>query len=78
MREFPFPLFPVSRTFLAAGIHVREISHFLPKIVRNQGAKNRRYRPDIKRPNSITSHAILYMTMVRDNHFGALVFLKFL
>ena len=26
MREFPFPLFPVSRSFLAEGIPVREIS----------------------------------------------------
>ena len=31
MREFPFPLFPVSRTFLATGIPVREISQFPPQ-----------------------------------------------
>ena len=35
MREFPFLLFPVSRTFLATGIPVREFSYFPPQIARN-------------------------------------------
>ena len=36
MREFPFPLFPVSSTFLATEIPAREISQFPPKKQRNE------------------------------------------
>ena len=39
MQEFPFPLFPVSRTFWATGIPVREFSHFPPKNDRKKGLK---------------------------------------
>ena len=48
MREFPFPLFPVSRTFWATGIPVREFSHSRPKMIESKGLKNRWYKPNIK------------------------------
>ena len=40
MREFPFPLFPVSRTFLATGIPVREYSNFPPPKQGNEVLKD--------------------------------------